>query len=101
MLDKILKKIKNKTNLSIQESREIFSLIITGKVNNENLEEFLINLSDKGETIDEITGGVMALREKCKNILYKGGLILVALEATEKIQLISHLQLQLYYQQMK
>ena len=75
MLDKILKKIKNKTNLSIQESREVFSLIITGKVNNENLEEFLINLSDKGETIDEITGGVMALREKCKNILFKGDLI--------------------------
>jgi len=75
MLDKILEKIKNKKNLSIEESKEMFSLIMSGKINNETLEEILINLSIKGEAIEEITGGVLALREKCKNILFKGDLI--------------------------
>ena len=75
MLDKILEKIKNKKNLSIEESKEMFSLIMSGKINNETLEKILINLSIKGEAIEEITGGVLALREKCKNILFKGDLI--------------------------
>ena len=56
------------TPLSKAEMQSAFQLIFTGKVKEEEIITFLTNLSKRGETIDEITGAVMALRSFAKTI---------------------------------
>ena len=50
------------SNLSKQETVTIFQDIFLGKVSDQKIEDFLINLTEKGETSDELTGAVLAMR---------------------------------------
>ena len=67
-MNEILKKLKNKKNLTFEESKNAFSDIMSGKVNEEIIHEFLTFSSAKGETSDEIAGGVYVLRDKATKV---------------------------------
>ena len=61
-------KIKNKQNLSFEESKAAFELLMEGNANEEEIYDFLTFLSAKGESSDEIAGGVYVLRNKSKRV---------------------------------
>ena len=63
-----IKKIKNKEDLSFEESKAAFKLLMEGKVNEQDIFDFLTFLSEKGESSDEIAGGVYVLRDKSKRV---------------------------------
>ena len=70
-MDQILEKLRNKKDLSFEESKSAFELLMTGKANENQIYDFLTLLSDKGEVSDEIAGGVYVLREKSKRVKVK------------------------------
>ena len=61
-------KLKNKQNLSFEESKEAFEILMDGKASNDEIFNFLTLLSQKGEVSDEIAGGVYVLRNKAKKV---------------------------------
>ena len=63
-MEKILEKLKQKENLTFDESKSAFELLMTGKASEHEIYSFLTLLSEKGEVSDEIAGGVYVLREK-------------------------------------
>jgi len=67
-MKQILEKLKNKKNLTFDESKSAFEMLMTNKANDEQIFKFLTLLSDKGEVSDEIAGGVFVLREKSKRV---------------------------------
>ena len=67
-MEQILEKLKNKENLTFEESKSAFEVLMTGKANEAQIYRFLTLLSDKGEISDEIAGGVYVLRDKSKRV---------------------------------
>ena len=67
-MEKILKKLGNKEDLSFDESVNAFETIMEGKANDQEIFDFLTLLSNKGESSNEIAGGVYVLREKSKRV---------------------------------
>ena len=67
-MEQILEKLKKKENLSFEESKSAFELLMTGKADEDQIYDFLTLLSDKGEVADEIAGGVYVLRDKSKRV---------------------------------
>ncbi len=63
-----LEKLKKKQNLTFEESKNAFSIIMNGKANDDEIFDFLTLLSEKGEVSEEIAGGVYILREKSKRV---------------------------------
>ena len=61
-------KIKKKQNLSFEESKSVFELLMEGKADDQEIFDFLTLLSAKGEASDEIAGGVYVLRDKSKRV---------------------------------
>ena len=70
-MDQILEKLRNKIDLSFEESKSAFELLMTGQANEDQIYDFLTLLSEKGEVSDEIAGGVYVLREKSKRVKVK------------------------------
>ena len=64
----LINKISNNKNLSFEESKLVFLDIMSGNLNEDLIYNFLVKLSKKGETADEIAGGVYALREKAVKV---------------------------------
>ena len=67
-MKQILEKLKKKKDLTFEESKSAFELLMTGKANEDEIYDFLTLLSEKGEVSDEIAGGVFVLREKSKRV---------------------------------
>ena len=67
-MKKYIEKIKNKQNLSFDESKAAFEVLMDGKANDQEMFDFLTLLSAKGEASDEIAGGVYVLRNKSKRV---------------------------------
>ena len=67
-MDQILEKLKNKQDLTFEESKTAFEILMTGKASDNEIFDFLNLLSEKGEVSDEIAGGVFVLREKSKRV---------------------------------
>ena len=67
-MEKFLEKLKNKQDLSFQESKQAFEILMNGQASESEIYDFLTMLSLKGETADEIAGGVYVLREKSKRV---------------------------------
>ena len=67
-MDQILEKLKNKQDLTFEESKTAFEILMTGKASEDEIFNFLTLLSEKGEVSDEIAGGVFVLREKSKRV---------------------------------
>lgn len=74
-IEEIIKKTMNKTDLQKDESKCLFSNIMEGKIKDEDLKKILVNLSEKGETVEEITGGAEVLREKSLKVNIEGDAI--------------------------
>ena len=67
-MKQFLDKLKDKQDLTFEESKSAFELLMTGKATEDEIYSFLTLLSDKGEVADEIAGGVYVLREKSKRV---------------------------------
>ena len=67
-MKQFIEKIKNKENLSFEESKAAFELLMEGKAEEQEIFDFLTLLSTKGEASDEIAGGVFVLRNKSKRV---------------------------------
>ena len=67
-MKKFLEKLKNKQDLSFDESKAAFEILMEGKASDDEIFDFLTLLSKKGEVSDEIAGGVYVLRKKSKRV---------------------------------
>ena len=67
-MKKFLEKLKNKQDLSFDESKAAFEILMQGKASDDEVFNFLTLLSAKGEVSDEIAGGVYVLRDKSKRV---------------------------------
>jgi len=67
-MKKFLEKLKRKQDLSFDESKAAFEILMEGKALEDEIFDFLTLLSKKGEVSDEIAGGVYVLREKSKRV---------------------------------
>jgi len=63
-----LEKLRNKQDLSFNESKEAFEILMNGKASDNEIFDFLTLLSEKGEVSEEIAGGVFVLRSKSKRV---------------------------------
>ena len=67
-MKEFLEKLKKKQDLSFDESKAAFEILMDGKASDDEIFDFLTLLSAKGEVSDEIAGGVYVLREKSKRV---------------------------------
>ncbi len=67
-MEKYLKKLEVKENLTLQESVGAFEILMNGNANDNEIFNFLTLLSEKGEVSTEIAGGVSVLRNKAKRV---------------------------------
>ena len=67
-MKQFLDKVKKKQNLTFEESKAAFQILMEGKANEQEIFDFLTLLSAKGEASDEIAGGVYVLRNKSKRV---------------------------------
>jgi len=67
-MKKFLEKLNNKQDLSFEESKAAFEILMQGKASDVEIFNFLTLLSAKGEVSDEIAGGVYILRDKSKRV---------------------------------
>ncbi|MDA9084735.1 anthranilate phosphoribosyltransferase [Candidatus Pelagibacter sp.] len=70
-MEQFLEKLKKKENLSFDESKAAFEILMDGKASDNEIFDFLTLLSAKGEVSDEIAGGVHVLRDKSKRVKVK------------------------------
>ena len=71
-MKRFLEKLKKKQDLSFDESKDAFEILMQGKASDDEIFDFLTLLSAKGEVSDEIAGGVYVLRDKSKRVNAKG-----------------------------
>ena len=67
-MKQFLEKLKNKQDLSFEESKSAFNILMNGEASEDQIFDFLTLLSLKGEVSDEIAGGVYVLRGKSKRV---------------------------------
>ena len=70
-MKKFIEKLKIKENLSFEESKNAFEILMEGKASDQEIFDFLTLLSSKGEVSEEIAGGVHVLRNKSKRVNVK------------------------------
>ena len=70
-MDKYLEKLRNKENLSFDDSKAAFEILMNGRALDSEIFDFLTLLSAKGEVSDEIAGGVQVLRDKSTRVNVK------------------------------
>ena len=63
-----LEKLDKKQDLTFEESKAAFEILMNGKASDDEIFNFLTLLSAKGEVSDEIAGGVYVLRNKSKRV---------------------------------
>ncbi len=68
MLTAFLKKLREQNDLTTDEAAAAMTVIMIGKASEEQLEEYLVLLADKGETADEIAGSAIVMREQAVRI---------------------------------
>ena len=60
----VLNKLVEKQNLSFEETRDLFTQIMDGKLTDVQIAGILVALRSKGETTEEIAGATSVMREK-------------------------------------
>ncbi len=63
-----MRKVDRGEDLSVDQTRLAFDEIFTGGIADEYIAQFLLNLTKKGETVDELTGAVLSMRAKAITI---------------------------------
>ena len=64
----IIENLKKGKDLSFEESKILFNELMEGKHNENSVIEILDSLLEKGETKDELAGGIFVLREKAAKV---------------------------------
>ena len=78
MITKLLSKIVEGRDLSEKEMEDAFEFIMEGRAKPTQIAAFLTALRMKGETVEEVSGAVKAMRRKAKKIeVEKGGKLLL------------------------
>jgi len=67
-MNAFLEKLSNKQELTFEESKAAFEILMNGKASDDEIFNFLTLLSAKGEVSNEIAGGVHVLRNKSKRV---------------------------------
>jgi len=67
-MSNIKEKLKKGQNLSFEESKVLFSELMEGKHDESAIIDILENLIAKGETKDELAGGIYVLRKKASKV---------------------------------
>ena len=70
-----IKKLTNNENLSFEESKSLFLNIMEGKYDEMSIIKILESLSNKGETKDELAGGIFVMRSKATAVKVPTGTI--------------------------
>ena len=70
-----IKKLESKESLSFEESKTLFLNIMEDKYDEINIIKILEFLSDKGETKDELAGGIFVMRSKATTVKVPAGTI--------------------------
>ena len=73
-MKEFLSKLKKKEDLSFEDSKKSFEIIMDGKASEDEIYSFLTLLSNKGEVSSEIAGGVFVLRNKSKRVNIKNAI---------------------------
>ena len=63
-----INKLSQKQDLTFDESKLAFEILMNGEANESEIYDFLTLLSAKGEVANEIAGGVYVLRDKSKRV---------------------------------
>ena len=74
MID-FIKKLETHKNLSFEESKNLFFNIMDGKYDEVSVIKILESLSKKGETKDELAGGIFVMRSKATTVKVPNGTI--------------------------
>ena len=64
MIDKELQKLRGKIDLSRQEMLDVMNLIMSGSLQDNEIEEFLLVMNEKGASINEISSAASVMRDK-------------------------------------
>ncbi len=64
----VIENLKNGKNLTFEESKSLFKDLMEGKFKEETIIEILELLSNKGESKDELAGGIYVLRDKATKV---------------------------------
>ena len=64
----IVEKLKRGENLSLKESKVLFTELMEGKYSEDSIVEILESFIKKGETKDELAGGIFVLRNKANKV---------------------------------
>ena len=67
-MSNFIESLKKGQNLSLEESKALFNELMEGKYNENSIIEILESLIEKGETKDELAGGIFVLREKATKV---------------------------------
>ena len=70
-----IKKLESNENLSFEESKNLFSNIMEGKYDEISIIKILQSLSFKGETKEELAGGIFVMRSKATTVKVPSGTI--------------------------
>ena len=70
-----IKRLESKENLSFEESKNLFSNIMEGKYDEDSIIKILRALSNKGETKDELAGGIYVMRSKATLVKAPSGTV--------------------------
>ncbi len=67
-MSKIIEKLKKGQNLSFEESKNLFKELMEGKHDDNAIIDILESFLKKGETKDELAGGIYVLRDKATKV---------------------------------
>ena len=67
-MSNFVESLKKGQNLSFEESKALFNELMEGKYDESSIIEILESLLKKGETKDELAGGIFVLREKATKV---------------------------------
>ena len=67
-MSNLLENLKKGQNLTLNESKSLFSELMEGKYEEEYIIQILEALIKKGETKDELAGGIFVLRDKANKV---------------------------------
>ena len=67
-MSNFVENLKKGKSLSLEESKALFNELMEGKYSENSIIEILELLIKKGETKDELAGGIFVLREKAKKV---------------------------------
>ncbi|MDB9761156.1 anthranilate phosphoribosyltransferase [Pelagibacteraceae bacterium] len=74
-MTKFIKKLESKENLSFEESKTLFLNIMEGRYDEVSIIKILESLTNKGETKEELAGGIFVMRSKATTVKAPTGTI--------------------------